>query len=341
MYVSQNWRDLILGNLSASDLPFALNWIQCQETTDKLSTSFSDLLEGILLTSWRHITEPQVTVAVCSTAISLWLKHDHILPGRSYRRNWTNNPNVLTTELILEDDSKRYAFLRYLIPIASRYERIGYYLTNDAPLLDFKDTNWLIDYFIHSNNHQEKEFVIELLHYIIRLANPEHFQFIFDAGEKHPELWQALNYTSQLCITLDSEYAKKLREEHLQRIELDRRHEEYKQEQENRPALTPSPTQMLLANLKKFDQGETKAWWQMSQWMDVKPDGQYMHEQREYEYTCQKLPVWQELNEEQKEHIISSSPIFIQRFEPDNDQWWAKTDRYFYSIIAGCRAFYL
>ncbi|MCI0619159.1 hypothetical protein L0244_39825, partial [bacterium] len=89
---------------------------------------------------------------------------------------------------------------------------------------------------------------------------------------------------------------------------------------------------------------EIDAWWIMSCWMMVTPDGMKLNEY-DFEYDFHDLPVWNELNEFQRSRIVDSAIDFLRAYYPDdgrcNDSWWEKRELIYWPIVAGCRAFFL
>lgn len=340
-YVAQNWSEIILSKIESSDLPIALDWLQHQDTRRLLPSAFIDLINNILFVAWNNIEASGVATAFCLAAISLWQQHDSLIPRQGFRGNPRNNPNVLTIELILNDADKRNFFLQNLIPIISRYENMAHKLIHDVPFLNFDDVQWLISYFNRREAKQEKEFIVELLHYLVRLNEPDQFQYIYEVGQENQALWDALSFT--LFIEINSEGARQLKERHLRRLEREREHEKYVRQQERLP-ITPSPKERVLSYLDQFERGDNDAWWKMSYWMMVRPNGMLMREY-ESEYDIGDLPVWDELTDFQKPRIVSSSINFLHTYFPDrgncNNSWWENPELIYYGIVAGCRALFL
>lgn len=340
-YVLKDWSNIVLSDLRIDDLPIALNWVQYQAPFQELPTSFIDLLNHILLRAWDHIELPEIAIAFCQATIALWQRYDNVIIRHRHRQNPTNNPNLLTADVVMENRDKRYLFVKALIPIASGCEQITNRLFNDIPLLSFDDAPWLIDYFDNSQSSQEKAFVITLIHHTVRLNEPDQFQFIYNAGQEHPDIWQALNY--KLFIELNSEEAERTRRIYFDRLERDRQNEEYRQQQERSP-IYPSPKERALAYLERFERGERDTWWRMSRWLEVLPDGMGTNKYK-FEYDARSLPVWNELSNLQQSRIVDSAINFLQRYNPDtracNDSWHEKRKSTYFPIVAGCRALFL
>ncbi len=339
-YVAQNWSEIILSRIEPDDLPVALEWLQNQNTLRLLQSAFIDLINSILFVSWQNLDKPNVSGAFSHAAISLWQQHDSLIPRQGRRGNPTNNPDVLTVELVLGDSSKRYLFLQSLIPIVSNYERMAHKLIHDTPFLNFDDVPWLIHYFNGSESEQEDRFVVALLHYLINLNEPDQFEYIYEIGQENQALWNTLNY--HLFTVLDSEEANKTKELYLQRLEREREHEEIMRQQERLP-ITPSPKERVLSYFEQFERGNNDAWWIMSYWMMVRPDGMLMNEYK-FEYEFERLPVWSELSEFEQSRIVDTSSDFLHAHSPDkgkcNDSWWEKPELIYWAIVAGCRALF-
>lgn len=340
LYSSQDWADLILPELTPLDLPCALKWVEQQGSTDSLSASFSGLLNSILHMAWQNIETPDVAVAFCNAVLALWQRHDHVLVRENEWRNWRSNPTV-TADIILEDDSRRYAFLQSFIPVAANLEIATYHLMTDVPLLHFGDASWLINYFKQSTSDAEKTLVAELLRTIINLYKPEQFQFIYGVGEQYPELWQALQF--KLFVELDSDDATKARESYLRRLEIERKREEWRLQHEWK-SIDPPPAERVDDCLNRFEIGEVDAWWIMNWWMIIPSDRKELN-RYDFEFDLHDLPVWDELDDFQHSRIIDSALTYLQQYSPDtgscNNVWWQKRGSIFWPIVAGCRAFFL
>ncbi|MCB0181122.1 MAG: hypothetical protein KDI62_23050, partial [Anaerolineae bacterium] len=210
----------------------------------------------------------------------------------------------------------------------------------DIPLVSYNDIPWLVDKFSQVTENNQKTLIASIIRHRINEYDPKQFQYIYYVGEKNPELWNVLDY--QLFVELNSDKAKQKKKIYLQELEHKRRKEQWEKEQ-SKPPLKPSPVERVRSELIKFESGDTDAWWRMSRWMMVKPDGQYerLHE-REFDFF--NLPVWDELDETEKATIIDTAGKYIEIYDParnvDDNQWWEKRDWVFWPIVAGCRAFF-
>ena len=70
-YSTADWGKLILPNLSISEIPIALEWVQVQRRSHELSTEFAELFDKILALAWSHLDEPEIASAFAQTAIVL------------------------------------------------------------------------------------------------------------------------------------------------------------------------------------------------------------------------------------------------------------------------------
>lgn len=340
-YFYEDWQELVLSVLDPIDLPFALQWIAQQEIHHhEFPFAFAELIDSILFMAWQYLDQfENIAQAFAATTIALWQRHETVINHLGRRIHRQEQTKKLTQEIIQAKNSKRRLLLEKLIPIASHYQSGAIKFLYDVPLLSYSDVPWLIDYFRQCNSHSQKILIGELIRRLADFYEPQHFDYVYQAGKENPGLWDLLNVP--LFIDLDSEAARELRERHRQKIEDEQWHQEHKRQTEAH-LLNSLPVEHVRQNLRMFEEGDIDAWRRMSDWMVYQPNGGYdPYHLRACEFL--DLPVWQELRDEEKERIVDSGACYIQQHEPDHgacDRWWEKRRHIFWPIVAGCRAFF-
>ena len=335
-YTFENWQTLIMPYLSISNLPVALSWVANQPKQNLSNTAFFELTNEILLMAWRNIDGEEVLEAFCHTCIAVWSRHDSI--DNKHNSGTKSQPHEELIELVQSSPNKRFLFLEKILPMVCNHQYMGWVLIHDIPYLSFDDAKWLCDYFERCSTEQERAYVISLLYSLVRIdSDPKHFEFIYKIGQEKPDLWSALNYT--LEIPINSPRAE------LDRSRLRQEKEWAKEDEEpQKHPLTPSPKERVLEKLNAFQQGDLNAWWHMSFWLQVNVIG-YIDNNFDFEFNCALLPVWELLNDDQKEQIVSSAKGFLISFNPNQEReskdWQKNPKKIYRPIIAGCRAFFL
>lgn len=337
-YAYENWRDVILPHLKHIDLPFALSWIRDLGIYDhELLSTFADLRDAIFLIAWNNLEQPGVVDAFAEVTLALWQQHRNVLErSRNFQADETKR---LTENSVYSEDNKRQLLLRKLISLAARFQDIAFQFRHDVPLLGYSDTAWLVERFAQCENPEEKSLIAKLIRIVIDLSDPQQFHYIYQVGQEDADLWQTLGF--HLFTQLDSEEAHKARERHLQQLEHKRYGQEVKQRSTHHP-LCPTPIERVRNELERFNEGDNDAWWRMNQWIMLSPDGS-SNPLHNWEYDFSNLPVWSELNGEEKARIVASSASYVATYKPDDGicvRWWEKRSWIFWPIVAGCRAFF-
>ena len=337
-YIYQNWVATIIPELNILDFPIALRWVKRQGKMHDLPANFVDLLNAILLYAWQYLEISEVAIAYAEALIALWQRYDHVIDSQNRNGIYSNNPNVLTSEIIFQDNRKRYSLLNHLIPLASKYERILGNLRFDAPLVNIEDATWLANYYHDSRTIQEQTFVANLFRYFVNFYDPEQLEIIYGLGQQNLAFWK--EFENLLFVVINSEQATSQKKSYQLSRDLERQVEENKIKQK-RPLLETSPKTRVLSHLDNFEKGMVKSWWIMSYWMMVTPEG-LKNGEHDFEFNLENLPVWEDLTEHERARIINSASSYLHKFDPNvgecGNSWWEDLNSVYWPILAGCRA---
>jgi len=341
-YTTANWGNLILPNLSIADIPIALEWVQRQRRSHELSSSLAELFDDILIHAWEHLEKQNIAAAFAETAINLWSRHDDICNRHGFRRTnrgeQENHP--LYRDNVQKHDERRHILLQHLTPLAVRVNQdVTWNFISDVPFLRFPDAPLLIAYFNTTQSSDEKRLITSLLQRIINLRDPAEFEFIYEIGQRNPELWTALNY--QLSIELNSKVAADEKERYVQIRQREKEREEFEEQlaQQNQP-ISPSPTERVREQFVQIAEGNIDAWWLISKWMMYLPNGRYS-EYHQVSPKLNELPVWETLNDTEKALIAEKAADYLNSYDCESLDWRANWKTIYYPIVAGYRALFI
>ena len=200
-----------------------------------------------------------------------------------------------------------------------------------VPLAVEYDLPWLCNQCQGINDENEKKLWCQLIGYLCRGLSPKYLDTIIRAKSSDSDISEALSFLDPIVI--NSPEGRKVKAEYLKHKRLMNK----LNSRQDKPLLKPSPVERVIQLLKRFEEGEKNAWWQLNIEMTLEPNSKYYGD--EFESDIRKLPVWQQADIALQTRLLSAAKKYIQS-PPDLDSSWIgdTLDRVY---MAGYRAFAL
>jgi len=320
-----------LGELITSEhLPFALAWLIKQPDSGINYIGLDNLSNTIVAMAWKAAeNDDNIFRQLVDLA---WSRCRNFGVMLSEPSAFSREIPKETYDTILSDDEmRRRIILR--ITEESTPENLHFLVHDSVVGLRPNDLPWLVDVWKASESEPLKRNILTLVSRFIGPweTAPESLELIDQMRRIDAEfearfgpLFEALDLGSTSATEQREYYEKYLKP----RNRL----------QPEREAVSPSPLEQVIKLLDEFEKGNVDAWWQMMRWMAAMPDG--WSNISEYESDITKFPVWGLLNDESKTRLVQAALAYLERGNP-NDEDWVNKNILYRPAIGGYRAWRL
>ncbi len=320
-------------NLKASDLPVALAWVEQQQRWAieeivqgngrgrilALPSAYLELINGIVAKTLENLGQvnliDSVARIVCKNLNDLYSTYRKDLEKAFQSDIW-------------QDSSIRHRLLESIVNIllneysslkANFYSALVYF----SPLVPQEDFMWLMETYERESSVERRKIIIGLLRARFNSGNKLHVDCFLKAitQKQQPELEEAFSFHVE-TVSLNSDQAKAQKQQYQERLDLESRVEEDKEES---VAEAEDIRQQILSLLSEFDSGNLDAWWQLNYWMAVKPGTNQLHE---YKVDLVELATWHGLDPSVINQILESAKAYILGQKPDLDNWTDSSKTY-------------
>lgn len=311
----------LVQHLKPIDLQIALQWVDEQESSEKLQHSFKNLIDDIMLKAWEHLESPGVLENFAKIALSRLKHSDEIIEG------YIDPPfsSILNTE-----DQKRREVIKSIVPMLQDSEKDSNYLVfSQSPLVIKKDMPWLIECFQTETIKDNQLIWAQLITKSFDWRESGQLDAILTACSWSPILTDNFQWLLK-PIELNSPEAHKMKDDYLKykkiRSEIKNR---------DRPLVEPPPSERIAKLLDDFQSGNSDAWWQLNREMTLQPDSTHYGDELESDITI--LHGWKAADATTRERIVNAAKIYLQMHDPQTHEWLG-TNVIPRSALAGYRA---
>ncbi|MDR4461006.1 MAG: hypothetical protein MRJ67_10910 [Nitrospirales bacterium] len=313
----------LMKDLGTQDLVPALEFVTgLPQARHEMNLSLESLMDGIVMKAWENMYEPGVQEALAKFAVSRLLKqHDHLIKGQLGK-----NEHLI----FLQDEDKRHRLLEAVFQVVAQTPetKAQWLLFTHTPLVLPEDFEWLLSCL---NLKPAMEVQVVIINLIERLFNrtPEHLEAIYEASKRHQILADKFTWVWE-PIFLGSEEAQKMKASYEEQ-------QEWTSIRRERPNLTPSPVERVIAALEKCETNDSAELWRLHRELSLEADA--TNYDRFLEWDILKMPGWISADQTIQERIVMATEKFILSQAPDSAELlvtgqWKTSDLSSYSALA-------
>lgn len=296
---------------SADDLIIALQWLTGMGK-DVDIVEAGRLKDSIMIAAWGRIDDPRVLRAFADTVWTCVERYESLFNRRGEREiNWLER----------DDEKRKVAIIALLeaYPKADCELDLATYTLADNQVIQPMDAAWLLEcYRLNAAPNLRIKLTRCINHFVSKDSDPTWLDAVISAACDdviHSESPLADSVALWMePILLDSEIARTLKEQHVQREERKRN---------KPPLLDPPPSVRVAEALLEFKNGKNDSWWRL--WNELSlPDDATDYSWNTANVT--KSPGWQRAGCEEKAEILDCAKVWLANkcltqediFLPDN-----------------------
>lgn len=320
-YQSFLWHDIV-PHLQVADLIMALEWIETQEFSLKISHPLGNLVTAIMIRAWEQIDSPGVLEAFARIALKRLKNHETIVGDRS-----RSQPK----DFFSDNDEKRKRLLAALLTMIAETEEDSTILLypHDSLVLP-TDIPWMIKHLKTSTAEKIQQAWAQLIERIFNRSDARQVDTILTTCREVSVLAEKFMWLLK-PVELDSPEAQKMKAQYL---EMQR----WQDRSQKRHLLNPSPVQRISTLLNACEGSNLDAWWQLNMEMTLEPhDTDYGDD---LEPDLKALPGWKASDSVTRRRIIEAAQSYVLRGEPSTHTWFG-TNTFHRPAVAGYRALLL
>lgn len=290
-------------DLSAEDLPVALEWVTNQQHIHHLPSSFDRLTNGILLLAWRHARKPEVLGPLAKTVLALVSCHRRIYPTllRGFR-----------DRQIVPPDGRRRAAVAAVVPLIPKdQEQLFWFWCHRTHLVTPDDLPWLIERLQEEGAEIQAWVWLRLIRLVFNLQAKGHLDAITRATKASPALAAEFSWLLE-AVELNSPAASKMKRNYEEA-------QKWARDEDEQPQLEPPPHARIARCLELFEAGQVDAWWWLNREMTLEDTSTHYGYGPESDLT--ELPGWANADDETKHRIIRAAERYLQERDPVTGEW--------------------
>jgi hypothetical protein len=308
-------RDFIAENLSLTDLPEALTWIEQNASSTARWSADQECMRKLFTKGLDHLADPEVRRLLGSIAYKRIRMHEELLPGEGFL------PNGRQSAFEKKTEARRVL----IAEILSRFgdpNRDWTFLYSARSLLRISDFKWMLDL---GRSHSDANVRISCSHLVPRLLDmtPENIRAFYGAMQDWPELRVNGAFLIE-PIELDSSLAQELRTSY----EYDRRAKKSREDEFNRTLLS---TEELLIR------GNVEDWIQIAWNLESTGDEDGGNSTL---LSLTRSKGWLSFAYETKRAGIEAAKRYIVSADAQNSEWF-ETQAWPFYAVAGFKALVL
>jgi hypothetical protein len=295
--------------LRIEDLPVALDWlIENIENFRHRISSERKLADKILLIAWDNLDQREIFERFITITKKLISHHDNLFKEIEDKEK--------LEEILQDDDKRRKIWLEIFPSITDNH----YWSLEDSKFIALRnsDISWLVQQWkITEDEALKSKLLSRFLGFISYWGtHPDALDEIAKACDENEELKRIFEDIFA-PIELHTERAIELRKSYEESTKWRREQDKKRKEQEN--PINPSPLDLTLKSLEKFEEGEINSFINVSYYLTLLPNGQ--RDRTEPESDLTSLYVWKEADEEIKSRIIKATKEYLKKGNPEDDKW--------------------
>lgn len=285
-----------IDKFSSKDMITALRWL-AGTGKDVDFIEAGRLKDAIMIAAWNKLDDPRVLSAFAETVWTCVDRYEDLFNRRGERK---------INQLELDNEKRRVAIIALLnaFPKADCELNFATDTLVDNQIILPVDAPWLLEIYETSSSSILRVRLEKCINNFVSYdSDPAWLDAVITAACNdvvNPEspladsvaLWMA-------PILLDSEYARTLKEQHVQ-------HQERKRNKQ--PLLDPAPSVRVTEALQEFEDGKGDSWWRL--WNELTlPDEAVRYSWSTVNVT--KLPGWQRAEPKERSRILSCAEAWL------------------------------
>lgn len=307
--------------LTAAHLPQALRWASRLSDAEVHDHSIRQLFEKLSRLAWTHLDDPEVRDAMVDFLIArLRGSADLMAKDLDSVKDQPEDRRMLVEAIVarMDDIGSRLSGLIYCQPV----------------LLRKTDFFWLLKKVANEGDDKEAEHWIGLIEHLFDPMAPGHLDAALPLCARNRSLDAALRPMYE-PIALDSETARRLRKQFVEREAMVRR----VQEQQKPAPLDPPPAVRLEQHLKECEDGNTDSWLLVTYDLELELEPSPSSFFLAHEEDLTSLPGWKNADAKTRSRIVEGAPHYLSDHRAGVD--WLGTGSIPYEAFAGYRALLL
>ncbi len=312
----------IVKQLEPTNLPVALKWVESRGAFEDSLSPFEDLIDGILLSGWKHLEDPDIRASFAKAALSR-LKHDHPILCK-----WVKSP---FREEIAENNERRHRLIESMVELISDpNDEAVLPVVSQVPIVLSKDVPWMVDRLLQSELGIRQRVWARTIERAFDRHDREQLEIILSTCKSCPILAETFSWLTG-PIELNSPRAERMKRDY-------QRMKDWEDRNQNRPLLDPPPSERVAQLLEQCESGDSSRWWMLIREMTLEPDS--THYVPAIEADIRSFPGWKGANLATQARLITLSKRYLQEQSPQVEEWLGQKVFHF-PAAAGYRALYL
>lgn len=310
----------LVKDLAPQDLIPALEFVTgLSQPRREMNSSLESLMDGIVIKAWENMYVQGVTEVLAKFVTSRLKHHDGLIKGGFGK----------TDHLVFrEDEDKRHRLLNAVFQTVAQTPetKAQWLLFTHTPLVFPEDFEWLISCLDLKPAREVQAVIVNLIERLFK-PTPEHLDAIHEASNRHQlmadkfkSIWEP--------ILLGSENAHKMKASHEE-------HQEWIKTMEERPPLTPPPTERVSRLLEECENRNVAAWCGLIGELSLEPTS--THYGSSFEWDLMKLPGWLSADETIRKRIVVAAEKFVLS-QPLDSSDWLGTGEFSLLVLSGYSA---
>jgi len=311
----------LLDSLRPIHLPAALKWLARQRVRRELSVWLARISDRILELAWNHLDDPGVLESFVDVIV-LRLKSHAMIAGDSRERS---------REWFASDSRKRHIIVEELV---NRFvdEEVNMVVWAVPGLGQADEFAWLLERYDQCRDDEDRRKWLTLLVRTFSASDQSHLEVILPRARSDALIGAA--FSPIIAVELGSEAASRMRTSYQRELAMERE----LAASDVPKSLLPAPAERIALLLKRFEAGDTNAWWRLLADLTLEPNS--TRHGPEWEADVTALPGWKASSEETRSRIVAAARSYILRGNPQNHEWLGQPV-WFRPAAAGARAFLL
>lgn len=316
----------IAPRLSANDIPVALAWAESQpEEHGRHFGKFEGLTYSILEEAAKHLADENIRNAFARALLARLRKHDFFKEDEARHLN----------EVFKSNPGLRFDVIKAMLPHFEDPRRDAVLMTRRSlKLVGPQDLSWLLEQLSATPNAESQDNLCHLVAYTFHPDDTNRISAVIEASRTCPVLTNVMHFWL-VPVEIDSEQARKAREEMLEELRWQKEAELRQQPKVH----VPPPSSRIVSLLDKFEGGDLDAWWHLNHWMEVDDNGG--HPDKYYHRNILELPGWQKASEITRQRLVMAAYRYVQKRDANPGEWFTQKDILYHPANAGVRALLL
>lgn len=303
--------------LTAADLPIALEWARTQETD--FDGPFHELVEKITCKAWEQLDAPGVIGPFAEGVLDRLAKYERT-PGIRFSHD--------------ADLPKRRRLMETIVPmLVERAEDPRRFIFAADPIVFAQDVPWLIEKIVFCKSQAQQGIWAKLIGAAFDWQDREQFDLVIVTARSCSALASEFAWLLQ-PVELNSVRAEEMKKNYRESLELQER------SKSRRRLLEPPPDKRVEMLLDRFEAGDLEAWWRLNMELTLEPTDTHYPGWRELEPNVLNLPGWKAASDHTRQRIVNAAKEYVLR-QTSHPEEWVEKNLLYRSDFAGYRGLLL